>query len=203
MIIDIYICYPRAFVWTESLYFILFSILLSLPTKLNTSICKIIAMPRNTSHVSTRVVAAAPHSSYDMVVHNPRNAVLAEALDSSYHHNMAAAIGPYGLIEAGGDLRKHDYELAMYHKKDLNSCLEKEVHEHNNTRSKLQNMQASYIVAEGHASRLNIYSSELYERYKNLQNRTNIAEEALHVSKMQLAGSQVRIWRYKMKLPFN
>ena len=94
MIIDIYICYPRAFVWTESLSFILFSILPSLPIKLNSFICKIIAMPRNTSHVSTRVVAAAPHSSHDMVVHNPRNAAVAEALDSPYRHNTAVQSVP-------------------------------------------------------------------------------------------------------------
>ncbi|TGO90373.1 hypothetical protein BPOR_0067g00150 [Botrytis porri] len=147
-------------------------------------------MPRNTSHVNTRVVAAVPHSSHDMVVHNPRNAVVTEALDSSYHHNMAAAVGPYGLIEVGGDLRKGDYELSNYHKKTLSSCLQKEVHEHNHTRSKLQDMQAAFIAAEGHASSLNIYSSELYESNKDLQKRTNIAEEALHVSQMQLTGSQ-------------
>ncbi|TEY36407.1 hypothetical protein BOTCAL_0551g00010 [Botryotinia calthae] len=119
-----------------------------------------------------------------MVVHNLCNTILVEALDSSYHYNMAAAIGPYGLIEAGGDLRKDDYEMAMSHKNDLNSCLEKEVYKHNNTRSKLQNIQASLIVTESHTSRLNIYSSKLYEYYKDLQNRTNIAEEVLYVSKM-------------------
>ena len=64
-------------------------------------------------------------------------------------------------------------------------------------------MQAAFMVAEGHASSLNVYSSELYECNKDLQKRTNIAEEALHVSQIQLAGSQVRIWCYKMKLPFN
>ncbi|KAF7880475.1 uncharacterized protein EAF02_007321 [Botrytis sinoallii] len=150
-------------------------------------------MPRNTSHVSTRVVAAAPHSSHDMVVHNPRNAAVAEALDSPYRHNTAVAVGPHGLIEVGGDLRRGDYELSDYHKKTLNSCLQKEVHEHNHTRSKLQDMQAAFMVAEGHASSLNVYSSELYECNKDLQKRTNIAEEALHVSQIQLAGSQQKI----------
>ncbi|KAF7877697.1 hypothetical protein EAF04_001368 [Stromatinia cepivora] len=150
-------------------------------------------MPRNTSHINTRVAAAVPHSSHDMVVHNPRNAVVAEALNSSYHHNMAAAVGPYGLIEVGGDLRKSDYELSNYHKKPLNSCFQKEVHEHNHIRSKLQDMQAAFMVAEGYASSFNIYSSKLYESNKDLQKRINIAKETLYINWIQLIDSQIKV----------
>ncbi|KAJ8062044.1 hypothetical protein OCU04_009824 [Sclerotinia nivalis] len=136
------------------------------------------SMPRNMSHASTDVVPAVPRHSHDI---------------SEAYENMIATVGPRGPTDAGSELRNRDHEMSNYHKKVLNSCLQKEINEHNDTRTKLQHMQAVCMTAEGHSSSLNIYAADLYESNKGLLKRANIAEEALHVSRMQLAHAHQRI----------
>ncbi|APA09330.1 predicted protein [Sclerotinia sclerotiorum 1980 UF-70] len=129
------------------------------------------SMPKNMSHASTDVVAAVPRHLDDM----------AEA-----YENLIASAGPGGPTAAGSKLRDRDHDMSNHHKKVLNSCLQKEIHEHNDTRAKLQHMQAVLMTAEGHSSSLNIYAADLYESSKSHLKRANIAEEALHISRMEL-----------------
>ncbi|KAJ8067022.1 hypothetical protein OCU04_004402 [Sclerotinia nivalis] len=147
-------------------------------------------MPRNISRANTHAVAAAHHDLRDMGV----------VLAHDNLQNMIARVDPRRPFDAEGDARHRDHDLSNSHKRILSSCLQKEIHEHNDTRAKLHHMQAVLMTAEGNASSLNIYASELHKTAQDLTKRVNIAEEALHLSRVQLADAHQRIYALEKAL---